>query len=92
MDESRLQDAGREAFACSPGPAKEPMKEVPLADPSLPDDPVSVLSRQYALVVDQLAATGAKLRETESALARVYVLNGKLKAALRDLHSAGGGE
>ena len=32
MDESRLQDAGREAFACSPGPASEPMKEAPLAD------------------------------------------------------------
>ena len=63
-----------------------------MADAILPDTPFDVLSRQYALVVDQLAATGARLRETESALARVYVLNGKLRAALRDLHSAGGVE
>ena len=92
MDESRLQNAGREAFACSPGPAKEPMKEVPLADPSLPDDPVSVLSRQYALVVDQLAASEARNRALELQVGRLLTSADTLRAALRDLHQSGGGE
>ena len=68
------------------------MKEVPLADPSLPDDPVSVLSRQYALVVDQLAASEARNRALELQVGRLLTSADTLKAALRDLHANGGGE
>ena len=68
------------------------MKEVPLADPSLPDDPVSVLSRQYAIVCDNLKASEAHCRALELQVGRLLTSADTLKAALRDLHHAGGGE
>lgn len=52
----------------------------------------AVLSRQYQLVVEQNAKLAAQLRETESALARVYVSLDSLKNAIRERDAAGGGE
>ena len=68
------------------------MKEVPLADTILPDDPLSVLSRQYAIVCDALKASEARNRALELQVGRLLTSADTLRAALRDLHQSGGGE
>ena len=52
----------------------------------------AVLSRQYGLVIEQNAALAARNRALETQLARLLTSEDTLRAALRDLHAAGGGE
>lgn len=63
-----------------------------MADPILPDDPLSVLSRQYAIVCDALFASESRCRALELQVGRLLTSADTLRAALRDLHQGGGGE
>ena len=52
----------------------------------------AVLSRQYGLVIEQNAALAARNRALEIQVGRLLTSADTLRAALRDLHAAGGGE
>lgn len=52
----------------------------------------NVLSRQYGLVIEQNAALAARNRALEIQVGQLLTSADTLRAALRDLHAAGGGE
>lgn len=52
----------------------------------------AVLSRQYGIVCEQNAALAARNRALELQVGQLLTSADTLRAALRDLHAAGGGE